>query len=77
MDRCHLKLAVGDRLHVLLCAAGHNIRWLLRMIAKNGLVFLWRFFGLERMHRIATHYPEMAQRQRKPGLGTLSLRSLA
>ena len=36
MDRCHLKGEVGDRLHAVLCAAGYNIRWLLRMIAKKG-----------------------------------------
>jgi IS5 family transposase len=36
MDRCHLKGEVGDRLHAVLCAAGYNIKWLLRMIAKKG-----------------------------------------
>ncbi len=40
MDRCHLKGETGDRLHAVLCAAGYNIRWLLRMIAKKGLSFL-------------------------------------
>jgi IS5 family transposase len=28
----------------VLCAAGYNIRWLLRMIAKKGVAFLWRVF---------------------------------
>ena len=37
MDRCYLKGEMGDRLHAVLCAAGYNIRWLLRMIAKKGL----------------------------------------
>ncbi|UBQ05491.1 IS5 family transposase [Tepidimonas taiwanensis] len=37
MDRCHLKGERGDRLHAVLCAAGYNIRWLLRMIAKRGI----------------------------------------
>jgi IS5 family transposase len=37
MDRCHLKGETGDRLHAVLCAAGDNIRWLLRMIAKKDL----------------------------------------
>ena len=37
MGRCHLKGEEGDRLHAVLCAAGYNIRWLLRMIAKKGL----------------------------------------
>ena len=42
MDRCHLKGSHGDALHVLLCAAGYNIRWLLRMIARKGLCLLLR-----------------------------------
>ena len=37
MDRCHLKGEIGDRLHAVLCAAGYNIRWLLRRIAAKGL----------------------------------------
>ena len=37
MGRCHLKGSIGDKLHVVLCAAGYNIRWLLRMIVKKGL----------------------------------------
>lgn len=40
MDRCHLKGEQGDRLHAVLCAAGYNLRWLLRMIAKKGVPFL-------------------------------------
>ena len=37
MDRCHLKGEKGDSLHAALCAAGYNIRWLLRMIARKGV----------------------------------------
>ena len=44
MDRCHLKGKTGDRLHAVLCAAGYNIRWLLRMIAKKGLTFLQQLY---------------------------------
>ncbi len=40
MDRCHLKGETGDRLHAVLCAAGYNIKWLLRMIARKGVTFL-------------------------------------
>ena len=36
MDRCHLKGSEGDAPHAVLCAAGNNIRWLLRMIVKQG-----------------------------------------
>ena len=65
MDRCHLKGSEGDALHAVLCAAGYNIRWLLRMIAREGLGLLLRllqtsglaglleklaeFFGLNRL----------------------------
>ena len=41
MNRCHLKGADGDSLHAVLCAAGYNIRWLLRMIVKKGLGFFY------------------------------------
>jgi IS5 family transposase len=37
MDRCWLMGATGDALHAVLCAAGYNIRWLLRAIARKGL----------------------------------------
>jgi IS5 family transposase len=40
MNRCHLKGSEGDALHAVLCAAGYNIRWLLRMILKKGLGLL-------------------------------------
>ncbi len=44
MDRCHLKGAMGDCLHAVLCAAGYNIRWLLRMIAQQNIPFLIDLF---------------------------------
>ncbi len=44
MDRCHLKGEQGDRLHAVLCAAGYNIQWLLRMIMKKGVRFLWHLY---------------------------------
>jgi IS5 family transposase len=34
MDRCWLQGSVGDALHAVLCAAGFNIRWLLRAIVR-------------------------------------------
>lgn len=44
MERCHLKGEIGDKLHAVLCAAGYNIQWLLRMIAKKGVTFLNRLY---------------------------------
>lgn len=33
MRRCALKGQAGDAHHAILCAAGYNLRWLLRWIA--------------------------------------------
>lgn len=41
MSRCALKGAEGDALHAVLCAAGYNIRWLLRAIARLGIKALF------------------------------------
>ncbi|WJJ94441.1 transposase [Neopusillimonas aromaticivorans] len=48
MDRCHLKGEEGDRLHAVLCAAGYNLKWLLRMIAKKGCPSCMRFLRLKK-----------------------------
>ena len=37
LGRCHLRGEIGDKIHAVLCAAGYNIRWLLRMIRAKGL----------------------------------------
>ncbi|MDE2150229.1 MAG: IS5 family transposase [Gammaproteobacteria bacterium] len=37
MARCWLQGATGDALHAVLCAAGYNVRWLLRAITRLGL----------------------------------------
>lgn len=37
MERCWLKGALGDALHTISCAAGYNLRWLLRAIARLGI----------------------------------------
>ncbi len=42
MSRCWLKGALGDALHCISCAAGYNVRWLLRAIVAKGLKsFCW------------------------------------
>ncbi|GAB4088276.1 hypothetical protein GCM10028785_09450 [Hydrogenophaga soli] len=40
MDCYHVKGETGDRLHAVLCAAGHNIQWLLRINPRMGLASL-------------------------------------
>lgn len=46
MDRCHLRGQLGDALHAVLCAAGYNLRWLMRAVVRLGLKgdFLRRHF---------------------------------
>ena len=50
MQRCWLKGELGDALHALSCAAGYNIRWLLRAIAgkaaKDAKAFLLALLGV-------------------------------
>lgn len=51
MDRCWLQGASGDALHAVLCAAGYNLRWLLRAMVRLGLKALLlrrEFWGLLR-----------------------------
>ena len=37
MIRCHLLGSLGDALHAIACAAGYNIRWLMRAMLRLGL----------------------------------------
>jgi transposase, IS5 family len=57
MQRCWLQGELGDALHALSCAAGYNIRWLLRAIAgkaaKDAKAFLWALWGTAVRARLA------------------------
>lgn len=46
MDRCWLKGSEGDALHAVLCAAGFNISWLLRAIARQAAKAISLVFSL-------------------------------
>ena len=58
MDRCHLKGEIGDRLHAVLCAAGYNLRWLLRAIARKGLGAFFCLLPPELIWAIRRHLAE-------------------
>ena len=45
MRRCRLKGPLGDALHAVACAAGYNLRWLLRWIAAFLSVFYTLWLG--------------------------------
>lgn len=46
MNRCWLHGATGDTLRAVLCAAGYNLRWLLREMVRLGLTALLLCSGL-------------------------------
>ena len=63
----HLKGELSDSLHAVLCAAGYNIRWLLRMIAKKGVAFLWQLYlrlcsGLAQVSALLGNWDGMAHK---------------
>ena len=72
MQRCWLKGALGDALHALSCAAGYNIRWLMRAIAaqaaKDAKAFFFALFRLVLWGRNSDVGPRLAM------TGLLSLR---
>jgi len=48
LDRCYLNGQAGDAIQAVLCAAGYNIKWLMRMILQKGIKpFLFLFFAQE------------------------------
>jgi IS5 family transposase len=59
MNRCHLKGSIGDSLHAVLCAAGFNIRWLLRMIAKKGIGLFLRLLQASGLGHIGRQLREI------------------
>jgi len=44
MNRCWLAESLSDALHAVLCAAGYNLRWLLRAVVRGRIKRL--FFAL-------------------------------
>jgi transposase, IS5 family len=56
MIRCYLQGSTGDALHAISCAAGYNIRWLMRAILRLGLK------GLFALVFLAAYWPRIVQR---------------
>jgi IS5 family transposase len=55
LARNHLKGALGDAIHALLCGAGHNLRLILRHLARLLRALLWQFATDARTGHIACH----------------------
>jgi hypothetical protein len=76
MNRCHLKGSIGDSLHAVLCAAGFNIRWLLRMIAKKGIGLFLRLLQASGLGHIGHQLREfLIYKSATPGAMRLALPS--
>ena len=58
MRRCWLKGAIGDAIHAVLCAAGYNLRFLLRMIRFFCAWILWLTVGAH-SHLPVRKYPRV------------------
>ena len=64
MDRCWLQGALGDALHTIGCAAGYNLRWLLRAIARLGIGALFLRLlqaALEQQRATASSYSTLGR----------------
>jgi IS5 family transposase len=79
MDKCWLKGSEGDALHAVLCAAGFNIRWLLRalrhQLQASGLkhvylawIAVWVVWLVAAMARFGSALVANAARLRQPRL---------
>lgn len=66
MDRCWLKGPTGDAIHAVLCAAGYNIRWLLRAVARLRLKVVFLRLVLEVLLRQIV--AELGTKQRSTAL---------
>lgn len=67
MDRCWLQGQLGDALHAVLCAAGYNLRWLMRAMVRLGLavaflrsMLCWLMATLSRRYPVVDHYEPSA-----------------
>ena len=54
MNRCWLAGSLGDALHTVLCAAGYNLRWLLRAVLRGRIKRLFFVFWLETLQLLLT-----------------------
>ncbi|WP_366925696.1 transposase, partial [uncultured Nitrosomonas sp.] len=62
MDRCWLQGKLGDALHAVLCAAGYNLRWLMRAVLRLGLKgILLPFALLQLINRFRAKQPYIGE----------------
>ncbi len=61
MIRCHLQGSTGDALHAIACAAGYNIRWLMRAMLRVRLKGLFALFSLITLCVVDSHRDHLRQ----------------
>ena len=79
MDRCWLQGALGDALHSISCAAGYNLRWLMRAIVRLGIspAFLRLLqAALSKLHAIELLYGKFGRTWSKLGRGMVKISNL-
>ena len=72
MDRCWLHGALGDALHAVGCAAGFNVRWLLRAIVRLGLGPAFLRLLQAALHAVRASATKPANARSWQGSGTLA-----
>jgi IS5 family transposase len=78
MDRCWLQGALGDALHALSCAAGYNIRWLLRAIARLGVAWIFCALNFAGRHASIKAFETFwTDKSRQLGLNLYAIRTPA
>ena len=72
MIRCHLLGSTGDALHAIACAAGYNIRWLMRAMLRLGLKGLFALRALIRLWaaHVGSKWPRDSNGRYSPGVLT-------
>ena len=87
MSRCHLIGSLGDALHAIACAAGYNIRWLMRAMLRLGLkglfapLHLWLWATLtvrwsairEITHQLITAKASPVRKRHFPFVGAIAI----
>ena len=61
MIRCHLIGSLGDALHAIACAAGYNIRWLMRAMLRLGLKGLFAPLNLSPWVMLAVRWSAIGE----------------
>jgi transposase, IS5 family len=62
LNRCYLKGQTDDAIHAVLCAAGHNIKWLMRMILQKSVKPFSCLFFAQELHALFENLKQIAAR---------------